>query len=359
MIKKIIALVALVIILVSGFAFADEAEDYTYYRGKVLEVRELVPTDEFTTKLQLLTVEITNKDLKGQVFEIENALTGNRYYDIDAKAGDKLLVVTDTMQGEYAMHVYDYQRDTYIYIIVGIFAAAILFVGKKQGLKTILTLAITLALVFKVFIPLILKGFDPVMLAIGISILITLSTLMIITGFSKKGFIAAAGTIFGVTLAGIIVLAIGSQVKLTGMSGEEATMLLYIPQNIEFNFSDLLFSGILIGALGAVMDVAMSISSSIHELHKLNPELSRKRLYSSGLTVGRDIMGTMTNTLILAYTGSSIPLLLLFSAYNNSLVKIINLDMIATEVIRSLSGSIGLVMTIPITAALAVMTIKD
>jgi uncharacterized membrane protein len=135
-------------------------------------------------------------------------------------------------------------------------------------------------------------------------------------------------------------------------------MLTYIPQAVTFDFKGLLFSGIILGSLGAVMDIGMSIASSIEEIHRVNPSLTRKELFSSGMNVGQDVMGTMTNTLILAYTGSSIPLLLLFMAYETSFVKILNLDIIATEVIRSLTGSIGLVVAIPITALASSFFIK-
>lgn len=146
---------------------------------------------------------------------------------------------------------------------------------------------------------------------------------------------------------------------MTGMSSEEATMLLYIPQGIAFDFKALLFSGILLGgALGAVMDVAMSIASSIEEVYKANKELSRGQLFSAGMEVGKDVMGTMSNTLILAYTGSSIPLLLLFMAYDTPTVRMLNLDIIATEIVRSLAGSIGLILTIPLTAVVTVLLLK-
>jgi len=161
------------------------------------------------------------------------------------------------------------------------------------------------------------------------------------------------GTSFGVIIAGIIAFYVGNKASLSGLSAEEATMLMYIPQGIEFNFRQLLFAGIIMGSLGAAMDIGISIASSIEEIHKANPRLSRGRLFRSGMNVGKDVMGTMVNTLILAYTGTSIPMLLLFMAYETELSKVFNLDVIATEVVRSLSGSIGLILTIPITALFA------
>ena len=137
-------------------------------------------------------------------------------------------------------------------------------------------------------------------------------------------------------IAGIISYGFGNIAKLTGLSAQEAQMLMFIPQGIEFDFKGLLFAGIIIGALGAVMDVAMSISSAMDEIRSNNTSIATKDLVRSGLVVGRDIMGTMSNTLILAYTGSAIPLLLLFIAYETSIVNVLNLDLIATEVVRPL-----------------------
>ncbi len=154
-----------------------------------------------------------------------------------------------------------------------------------------------------------------------ISIAITIVTIFVIGGINSKSIAAIIGTSSGVLIAGIIAYIVGSQVRLTGLSAEEATMLMYIPQGIDFDFRSLLFSGIILGALGAIMDVGMSISSSIEEIHNANQSLTTKELFNAGMNVGKDIMGTMTNTLILAYTGSSIPLLLLFMAYETSMIK--------------------------------------
>ena len=130
-------------------------------------------------------------------------------------------------------------------------------------------------------------------------------------------------------------------------------MLLYLPNNLTLEPKELLFAGIIWGSLGAVMDVGMSISSAIYELSINNKDLSFKELLNSGMNVGKDIMSTMSNTLILAYLGSALPLILLMMIFNQSNYKIINLDVIATEIVRSISGSIGLLFTIPITAILA------
>jgi len=156
-----------------------------------------------------------------------------------------------------------------------------------------------------------------------------------------------------VLVAGGIAFFVGSLASLTGLGDEEAQMLMYIPQQVNFDFKGILFAGIIIGALGAVMDVGMSIASSMREVEAAKPEITTKDLIRSGMNVGRDIMGTMSNTLILAYTGGSLQLMLLFMAHDFSLTEVINWDMIASEVVRALAGSIGLIFTIPLTAMVA------
>jgi len=204
-----------------------------------------------------------------------------------------------------------------------------------------------------VMLPLILNGFDPIGVSSLSAALITVLTFGIVSGLNIKSFSAAFGTLCGVLSASVIAYVTGSLANLTGLSSDEATMLVYIPQNIHFDFMGLLFAGIIIGTLGAVMDVAMSISSAMYEMKFLNPDITPGKLVKSGFNIGRDIMGTMTNTLILAYTGSSIFLMLVFLAYKTPLIRIINMDVIATEIIRATAGSIGIILSIPATVFLS------
>lgn len=326
-------------------------------KARVLSVVERLPDpEEQITKEQTVQLEILTGKFKGQITETINVLSGNYIYELPVSEGDKVMVHIEEYpdSGDYVVYVSDYVRDTYIYWLAAFFLVCLLAIGRMQGLKTILTLLITMTLIYKVLLPALLVGYSPILITVGIAIVINIVTYVIIGGFKRKSFAAMIGASIGVIIAGILAYSVGSMVRLTGLSGEEAGMLMYIPQGTVFNFKELMFSGILLGALGAVMDVAMSISSAIDEVHRANPLLKSKQLFSAGMSVGKDIMGTMSNTLILAYTGSSIPLLLIFMAYDTPLARIINLDLIATEIVRSLAGTIGLVLTIPITAVIAV-----
>ena len=160
------------------------------------------------------------------------------------------------------------------------------------------------------------------------------------------------GTIGGVIIAGLFAYSAGKILMLTGLGNEDAQLLAFIPQHRKIDYQGLLFAGIVIGALGAVMDVAMSISSAMWEIISVSPGISKKQLIQSGMNIGRDIIGSMSNTLILAYVSTSIPVLLLFILFSNGFTEIINLELLASEVLRAVAGSIGLICTIPITVRL-------
>jgi uncharacterized membrane protein len=237
--------------------------------------------------------------------------------------------------------------------LTALFVLLIILIGHKQGLKAVITLGITLLLIGKFMLPLLFKGYSPVLLAIFTGVLVTAITVVAIGGFTKKSLAAVLGTSGGLVAAAGIAILVGILANLSGLSNEEAQMLMFIPQETQYDFRGLLFAGIIIGALGAVMDVSMSIASAMDEVQKVGSKMTFKKLFKSGMNVGKDIMGTMCNTLILAYTGTSIPLLLLFMAYQQPFIKIINLDFLATEMVRALSGSIGLILSIPITAVIS------
>lgn len=328
-------------------------EEEQIERAIVLEVEQADGAgleEGFYTEILSVRLEYLSGDKKGEEFESFHYLTGNPSFDFNLSPGDKVLVDVQEVNGVTEAHIVEYVRDTYIYIVLGVFVALLILLGGKKGIKTILTLSLTLFLLLKVLLPGLLAGYSPILLTIGISIIITVVTILFVGGNNIKSYSAIIGVLGGVLIAGLIAYVVGNQIRLTGISSQEAGMLMYIPQGVDFDFSGLLFAGIIMGALGAVMDVGMSIASAMEEIRAVDPSISTKKLILAGMNVGKDIMGTMANTLILAYIGSMIPLLLLFTAYQEPFISIINMDLIATEVIRALSGSIGLILSIPLTA---------
>ena len=365
--KKNLVLVAIIILIflnlgtVYADAYDESLEDelnISYEKGKVISVEMLKKEGDYPYDYQKVFLSIETGEYEGEKVEIENVLPENVAYRIEVEEGDLVVLGIEENNKSREIYISDYSRNGTTIILVIIFLLMLILVGKGKGIKSVITISLTMILIFKVLLPGILKGWDPLLLAIIVSTVITVLTIIIISGFCKKSFAAIIGTVSGVVIAAVVAIVVGNIITITGLMPDEAGMLLYIPQEINFNFNNLLFAGILLGALGAVMDVAMSIASSIQEIYAANNKLTRKALFSSGMVIGHDIMGTMSNTLILAYTGSSIPLLLILMSYDTPLKSIANLDIVATEIVRSLAGSIGLVVTIPITALVSVLLLE-
>lgn len=357
------AALVLVLLVFAGGALAQTEEPGDWYpdfvteeaRGRVLAVSEWeeIEDDWFFVGRQMLTVEILTGKFRGHVEEIENTFTGNPYRDLEVKAGDQVLLLLELYQGRLQnVHLDGIARDRYIYILTAAFIFTVVLIARTKGVKAVLTLVLMAFVILRWLLPLILQGHNPLLLTVLFTSLITLFTLVIISGINTKTAAAILGTIGGVLAAGLVAWIFGSAAQITGIS-EEAQMLYYADLDANIDVRGLLFSGIIIGALGAVMDVAMSISSAIAEVKLANPLLTFKGLFKAGYNVGKDVMGTMVNTLILAYAGGSLPLLLLFMANNLEYMSIINMDLVATEVIRSLAGSFGLLIAVPLTAVAA------
>lgn len=313
---------------------------------------------EYVDDSQLLEVRITEGRFKNQIITANYSLSlslDKEEKNSLLKSGDEVLVTIELdKEGKISQaYIYSVVRDKYLLVLVIIFAITIIIIGGKKGVKTIITLILTVLSILYIILPLILKGFDPMFVTIWVCIAITCITLLIVSGVNKKSLAAAIGTTGGVIAAGLIAQIVGFMSKLTGLGDQDSQLLLYIPQNVSFDFKGLLFAGIIIGALGASMDVGLSLSSAMFEIKEINPDIKRGALIRAGMNIGRDMMATMSNTLILAYTGGSLQMLLLFMAYKLSFTEIINQDAFASEIVRSLAGSIGLILTIPITAAAA------
>ena len=318
------------------------------------ESRPDVPI-ESDFRYQHLKIEILTGKHKGEVYTVRNTIELAIPYRLIFRLHEKMILQVDEDEetGKIInLKIYERARDTKVYALLVIFAAALILVGKKNGLKALITLGITVGLIFGIFLPCIIRGMNPILLALAVCSAATVITLLIISGNNKKTYTAIMGTIGGVIIAGVFAFIAGKVLALTGLGNEDAQMLAFIPQHRKIDYQGLLFAGIMIGALGAVMDVAMSISSAMWEIVSVSPDISKKQLIKSGMNIGRDIIGSMSNTLILAYVSTSIPVLLLFILFSNGFTEIINLELLASEVLRAVAGSIGLICTIPITVQL-------
>lgn len=336
-----------------------------FAKARVISIEELPEEgdlDDFGFELRTFKVQlqILSGPYQGRTLDVRHVLTGTPAYDIVVHAGERVLVATETLHGELVeVAIADHERDRHLLGLALLFVALLVGLGGKKGLYSLLSLVLIGILIIYVFIPLLLRGYNPITLAVIVAAVSTAFTISLVGGANRKALAAIIGTVGGVLVAGILAIIVGTAINATGLAGQESQMLLFIPQGVDFNFRGLLMAGIIIGALGAVMDIGMSIASSVNEVRRANPGLRRRELFWSGMNVGRDVMGTMSNTLILAYTGGALSLLLLVRAYNVEFIRLINMDTIASEVLRALAGSIGLVAAIPLTALAAAWLVKE
>lgn len=323
--------------------------------ARILEAGEpkQVQTGSVMDTVQEVKIEI----LEG-VYENEEFTTNyNLSYDIDGKilgyeleVGDKVIVqIVEDENGNVAVTVQELSRNGYIILMMGLFLVSIVLVGGKQGIKAIMGLIVTILAVYFILIKGIYAGHNAILTTLLTTMMIIGFTFVIIGGLSKKILAAALGTLGGIISSGIVAVIFAHLAKLSG-AGEEAIQLSMNITTVNFNFRALIFAGIVIAALGACMDVGMSIASSLDEIKNKTKDISWKELFKSGMNIGKDVIGTMTNTLILAYVGGALTLTLLFLACNMGMSEILNKETIAQEVISAIAGSMGVVFTVPITA---------
>ena len=302
---------------------------------------------------QLLELEICSGEHKGEFLEAYNYL--NAYTNLDAKENTRLIVQLgyDDSGALYVVNIFNYDRWQVVGAFVLVFALVMVLVGGWKGVKALLGLLFTLACVWFLLLPMMLQGVPPIPATVAIIALTSAASLLLLDGPTLKTLCATLGCVGGVAVAGISAAVVGTLTPLSGFNTENAEALVLRAADGGLEISGLLVCGILISSMGAVMDVAMAIASSLHELHTHNPELSPLGLFRSGMNIGRDAMGTMANTLILAFAGSSLNTLLLFQVYDYPIMQLLNSDLMSLELLQGVAGSMGIILTVPIVAALS------
>ena len=251
------------------------------------------------------------------------------------------------------INISNYQRSHIIGILAILFVVITLIVGKFKGLKSLISLLFTGTSIVYLMLPMLFNGVSPILEAILVVALSTAVTLILISGFNKKTLVSVIGTLSGVILSAIIAFLFGKYANLSGITMNDADSMFYLAEYSELRIQGLMFASIIVAALGAVMDVAVSLTAAVFELYEVNNKLSVRDLIKSGMNIGTDMIGTMCNTLILAFAGGFLnTLILLYSASMNK-AQLLNLDILGTEVIQALSGSIGIILTVPITVFVA------
>ena len=346
------------------FAYLYVAESGSIFKGamdgetvkcKVIRVTD-VRKDNVSGENEFVTVsfkaQALNTLLRGKTLDVIQEMDKSYVFcPKQVEQGDEILVESYTENGETHYYFGDYVRITPLLWLLGIFCILIIVFSKIQGLKTIVSLGFTCLSVFIVLIPAILNGHNIYLWSIAVCVYITVMTLSIISGFNVKALCAGIGCVSGVMCAGLIVLISDKFLNMTGLLEEESVYLIQLYPENPINLKAIIFAMIIIGAVGAVMDVSMSISSSLYELKLNSPDIAPTDLMKSGFTIGRDMMGTMANTLVLAYIGSSLTSVLLLVAYNANIQQVINKEMIVAEILQALAGSLGMLLTLPLTSA--------
>lgn len=298
---------------------------------------------------QELEIQIQTGAHKNEVMSLTNYMSA--LFNVDLKKGDSIIVriMTDE-DGAYYASLFNYNRGRVLGVFVLLFFVLLAVLGGKKGLGALLGLLFTLGCIWLILIPCLIRGIPAVPVTVGIIAVTAAGALIFLNGFSEKTLCSVLGCVIGVVAAGGIAAAVGAATPMNGFNMSEAENLLLYGADKGLKISGLLVCGVLISALGAVMDVALGIASVVWEIHEQNPALTARQLFRSGLHIGQDAMGTMANTLILAFAGSSLNMLILVQTYEIPFLQLINTDYICIEVIQSIAGAMGILLTVPIVA---------
>lgn len=334
---------------------ADEAKILPSQTGIVEKVQYVDLNDDTVSQTkQTIQVRLLTGEFKGETVELDNMLTGNPYYDIKLKKNTKVILHAEDNGEGVEFSIEDIKRSGNLGWLSLLFCGLLIYVGRKKGFYSLISIGLTVLLITHALSPLILIGINPVLATILICIASTAATMYLVGGFNAKSTSAVIGAMLSLLFAGLMSYITMFTAHLTGFT-EENSMFLYTAHP-ELDFIGITISTMILATLGAVMDVAMSIASTINEIYITDNTKTVKDLFISGMNVGRDIIGTMANTLILVYLGGSLPLLLL--AGNIDLQKFINLNQVVTETASALIGSIAIVICVPFTAVAASQMIK-
>lgn len=317
-----------------------------YTEGKIL----FIPED--SEGLQLLDISIDKEDGGHEYIRVENNyggyLSGQKF-----EPGEHIVLAqTVTPEGQVQWSAVDHVRRPSLLLLFVLFVVAVLAINRVKGLMALLSMAVSFAVLFLLILPLILAGYSPILSALLGALFILPASFYLSHGMNKKTTIAAVGTFISLVFTGVLAAIFTQVANITGFASEEAAFL-FTGGREAINFKGLVLAGIMIALMGVLDDVCITQSSVAEQLKKNNPKIGFKKLFHSTMEVGKDHVASVVNTLVLVYTGASLPLLLLFMDSSQSIAQILNYELVAEEVVRTLVGSIGIVLAVPITTLLA------
>lgn len=325
-------------------------------RARVLKVLEEGVAEQggFEQPYQRLRLELLEGPLAGQSVDIEHGLLGLTSRARTFRSGDRVLVEhTRTLDGEDLFVITDFVRTRALLWLTLLFAGATLVLSGWQGLRSLAGMAVSLVVIVALIVPQILEGRDPVTVAIAGSVLMMGISLYLVYGWNRKTHVAVAGLFISLILTGLLAVGFVGWARLSGFGAEEVAYLQVA--GVQLDLQGLLLAGIIIGTLGALDDIAIGQASAIHELSRANPNLDWLALFQHGMNIGRDHIAAMVNTLLLAYVGAALPLLLLFTVQAEPVSMLLNREIVAEEIVRTLVGSLGLLASVPLTSLIAAM----
>lgn len=357
MMKKNFFILILSIIILSIIFFVFEKFTYTNdeVKAKVINVNNEDVIQAGLNKIgsQVVQVEILSGKNKNKKIKAINHLYGKLELDNYYKKEDIIIVALNFRNKDFKDSIaVDLYRQKQEFILFSLFVVILLLYAKMIGLKAILSFGMSLFVIWKILIPGLLNNINPLFITSFVIIFLTAIIVFSVAGFSKKGLSAFLGTVFGLFTSIFVTLYFGEKMKLLGMTAPFAQTLLhngYLHLNMKYIF----YSAIILGASGAAMDIAMDISASMEEIKLKKPSITRKSLTESGFNIGKSVIGTMTTTLLLAYSGGYLTLIMLFMSKESSLTRILNMKIVCAEIVRIIVGSIGLVLVAPFTAFFA------
>ena len=327
--------------------------DSFYVRAKITDIPVDHSAGEFSG-IQKVTAVVTGGAYRGKTCELDNPNS----YHIGAYGwiGTRVVaLVRITQEGTLVGTVYNHDRTPMVLLLLGLFAVVTVLVGGKKGFATLYALTFTFLCVICMYIPLLYVGCNGIAAAILTSVTILAASIYILNGWSVKTLCAIIGTTLGVALSGVLAMIIGRSFHLSGYNMDEVESLVYIANSSRLKIGDILYAGVLISSLGAVMDVSVSIVAAMDEVRQHARDLSRKELFASGMRVGRDMIGTMSNTLILAYTGSATGIMLNAYANDMAYLRLMSYNPVIIEILCGLCGTIGVILTVPLQALITVL----
>lgn len=359
--KKITAVVVMAVVYLAVLIVCNDidkkemvsTDGRTFEKAVVTEItKDNLYEDGSRAGNQEVILRINSGELKGQ--EVEATSPDGMLFGATCEVGMKVIAIVSISDGNNLVTVYSQDRSMAIYGFAAFFVLCVCLVGGWKGFKSILSLAFTGVTILFILFPLMYRGYSPILMSVIICTIATIFSMMMIGGLSTKTAAATIGTVFGVIASAVAAMVFGHFAGISGYNVSDIENLIYVQQITSIKVGELLFSGIIISALGAVTDVGVSVASTIQEIHQTDPNLGKRKLFLSGIHVGRDMMGTMVDTLILAYVGTALSTLVTNYAYDLSYNQLINSNNIGIEIMQSLAGSLGIVLAVPITALVAV-----